>query len=336
MGWRMAGGNCCCNCVISRDAYVESITVNGRTATQKLKYPDQDPPFPTGQSGDIVAYDHKNRRTFTTRNDFRGIFSIDHSFKDRIDHLTYLSPPTGTTRCERGICVDPDNEHIYYVSRVLPLDDFQSVSRVNYDGTGEQIIATEFGYYSASASELAISRFPKYIFWSKLAGFGVADPAGGANSDMAIVRVSPNGATSTIVTQPRVGSGPWVTTGGLGIDNTRNKLYYCIWCGGAADVRQARIYRCDFDGSNSELINQQIGTNRIYRFAGYSHIKDRIYWMVVLDVPGSHMRWMSAAFDGSDVKIEIDTSTGGNWNGRNLGISYRLACGYQSYPLGTH
>lgn len=340
MGFRMSGGNCCCYCVVERDAYVEAIAVTPPDARRTKQYPNQSPPFPGGQSGDIIAYDHKNRRTFTTRSDRFGVFSVSHDFDDRQDHLVYHAG--SLWRTERGLCVDPVNEYIYFVARPFPNTDWQYVRRVGYDGSGETTITSDFGFWSASASELAISKEPKYVFWSKLTGFGAADPNFGTLSDMVVLRVSPNGTTDEIARHAVFAPGssnPWVTTGGFGIDNGRNKLYYAIWCNGTAAERRQRVYRCNFDGSESELVWEQVGQpeglSQSLRFAGYAHVTDRIYWVNTY-ASGSNLRFRSAKYDGTDVRTEADTKSGAMWNGRNSPISLRLACGYQRHPLATH
>lgn len=347
MGWRMAGGNCCCNCVIERDVYVETIAVSTPKATVKHRYPDQDTPFPTGVAGDFVYFDHKNRETYVTANTLLGIYKLDHAMKVRTDVLTYPGGGAGTWRMRRGLCVDYDSEQVYFMASQVGTDTTFHVRQVGYDGSGEQSAATITAYINPSGGTfMQVSRGnPRYVFilfqWVDQLIATVASRLRlyrleiGSNAlDLLIDTEAPGGA---------VGSNSQIPAMGLAVDNERQKVYYAsrpFRSGVTAEI-YGQIRRCDFDGGNDELIyknDENPLADRDLRFAGYSHLKDRIYWSHVNSTPTpDRLRWKSAKFDGTDIKTEIDTGAGGSWNEdrNNFPVSLRLACGYESYPKST-
>lgn len=347
MGWRMAGGNCCCNCVIERDVYVETISVSPPKGTVKHRYPNQNTPFPTGVAGDFVYFDHKNRETYVTANTNLGIYKLDHAMKVRTDILTYPGGGAGTWRIRRGLCVDYDNEHVYFMASQVGSDTSFHLQRIGYDGSGETTVATITAYINpGGGTMMQVSRGnPKYVFlvfqWVDQLIATVASRLrvyryniSNSDIDLIIDTEAPGG---------EVGANSSIPQMGIAVDNVRQKLYYASRPNHVGFVAESygQIRRCDFDGDNDELIyknDENPSNDRDLRFAGYSHTNDRIYWAHVNSIPTpDRLRWKSATAEGGDIRTVIDTGASGSWNEDrgNFPISLKLACGYEAYPVST-
>jgi hypothetical protein len=343
MGWRMAGGNCCCDCVIERDAYVETVAATPPKGRVTKRYPNSSPPFPTGVAGDFVYFDHKNQETYVTAATNLGIYKLDHAMKVRTDILTYPGGGAGTWRIRQGICVDYSNEQVYFAAHQIGSETTVHIRRVGFDGSGDTSVASFSGYAITSHYMQMSGGGSRYVFLQMAWQDALIKTV---PQRLRVYRLNTaSGSLSTIVdtVAPDGEMTSSVSARGIAADNQRKNIYYCYsqFRSGEAEKIYSQIWRCDFDGdNNTELYRDSFlpVAQRVTRMAGYSHLMDRVFfWDFNNLVSPNILRWRSMVHDGGDVKLEIDTNrhAGAGWNGRNSPASMRLACGYEAYPVST-